>query len=212
MKKFTIIIFIVFLFTIELFSFSFKGRYIGERLNPTANIYTISKDMYFVDGQDTITIKRRLKGLCIDNGSFTSYTSKPGRVLFIPDYGIYSRCFLTEGSVYELELLPVSKALLSEISEKELFYYKYNCIFPDSADNLFYEIRSDVMDTSMYAPYYNMYVDIDNRLYKIQEVTPNCDCSDFKMRRIEIPYQAVLSIKSLLDSLYGNSNSIDYGN
>lgn len=207
MKKNTIIFFIVFLSTIEVFSFSLTGRFVGEKPNNTTNAYVISKDMYFVDSQDTIVVRRMLVPLGDD---FVKDLYGRDDKLLYHDYGIYCKDFLTEDSVYTLVLQPVTKAMLSETSENEAFYYKSNCIFPDSADNLFYEIRSDTVASSFCPPSFNTYVDIDNRLYKIKKLTPST--GDHNMGRsvfFEIPRSYIPSMINALDSLYGDSNSIN---
>lgn len=182
--------------TLGIMPFSIKGKYIGEDINLTQNKYVISQDMYLVANQDsindadTIVIRRRLK---------IAMNSKD-KWVFV-DNGIFDRCFLEEDSVYDITLSPISQGLLSEVPQNEVFYYKHNCVFPESNDNRFYEIRSDSMGPTPYFAPFNMYVDVDNRLYKILELTPKCGCQEKVGKYIEIPYPYYEAIGNKIDSM-----------
>ena len=206
MNKFAVIFCLALLFALEVFSFSLNGRFVGEKLHNTTNAYVCSKYMYFVDSLDTIVARRMLVPMGDDFAKGRTSLFGYDDILSYYDYGIYCKDFLTEDSVYTLVLQPVTKTMLSETTENEAFYYKSNCIFPDSADNLFYEIRSDTVASSFCPPSFNMYVDIDNRLYKIKKLTPST--GDHNMGRFtyfEIPRSYIPLIINDLDSLYGYS-------
>ncbi|MBO7508001.1 MAG: hypothetical protein J6T67_11550 [Paludibacteraceae bacterium] len=142
------------------------GRYCGCQYKATKNAYFINKEMLFVtDHEDSVYI----------NIKFPRDTSNS----MIVDYGIYHNCTLKKDSTYTISLTKISRIDLNVIYKDHYSgniiseYYRNNitCL---SDDGKFEEIERNTPYSKIITS--NVYVDIDNFIYKISDLSPKTDC------------------------------------
>ncbi len=162
-----VLIIIALIITCICSSFTFTGRFLG--------------DYVYVSPYNKCALRKKMQFATNDRGDSTD-TIFFNRVIFfdttnikIYDQGIFYGCHLKKDSVYTITLEPVppSKIFNLRHSGFNVDYYISNCYFPDMASNRFVEREFNISGLNYM---WNIFVDRNDSLYQIKEITPTCDC------------------------------------
>ncbi len=135
------------------------GQYIGYKYIETRNRSFINKQMYFLQGKDSLYINIKLP-IDTDND--------------IIDPGMLYGCYLKKDSIY---MITLNKICLSNIPIEYNSYYRINTIVPKENNcSYFEEIKKDTK--YLYRGNYGKYVDKNNELFEIVDIRPT-DCCNF---------------------------------
>ncbi|KXB35414.1 hypothetical protein HMPREF1869_00957 [Bacteroidales bacterium KA00251] len=132
-------------------------RYVGYQFEETKNQSFLNKKMIFLDELDTLIVNLRLP-----------YNIKTHTVI---DKGVFYNCHLVKDAFYSIRLRRIH---IHDIPKELNYYYNSNALPNEADSSRFIEIEKDT-DFS-YCGEYGMYVDINNTLYKIVGLFPDCNC------------------------------------
>jgi hypothetical protein len=131
-------------------------QYIGQRYSKTQNKSFVNNELLLLKGKDTIHMNVKLP-----------YDPATGDTI---NGGILYRCFLKADKLYTIKLKCIYAA---DIPDAVNSYYKINILQPGKRSS-FREIKKD---TEYLRRNPGKYVDINNRVYELLQLSPDTDCA-----------------------------------
>ena len=135
-----------------------KMQYVGNQTSESFNSSFINNTFIFLRDNDTLKMNVKVP-FDLEKMEINSR-------------GLYYNCILRTGTVYTFSLKKIKP---SDIPEEYNSYYKTNLVLNNENSSKFQEIKKNT--SYLYKGNYEKYIDINNVLYEIVDLSPNTDCA-----------------------------------
>ncbi|GGE99254.1 hypothetical protein SAMN05443634_102300 [Chishuiella changwenlii] len=132
-------------------------RYVDHQYKETKNKSFVNNELVFIKSEDTLRMNVKVP-----------FKQSNAQII---NRGIFYNCHLKENTIYTITL---KKICINDIPEAFNSYYRTNTITDKTDCSKFTEIKNNT--NYEYKGDYEKYVDIDNVLYEIIELSPNTGC------------------------------------